>query len=138
MSGFSSPEFLLIVVLALVVLGPKRLPEIANKIGGWIGQARRMTRVMKRQLEEELNIDDLNQIAAPQDLITSEPVNREARAAAEAEARIAADADKASEEVSAAADAESTQPDPPHPEHVPRDDDTFSPLHAEEETEKSA
>ena len=30
MSGFSSPEFLLIVVLALVVLGPKRLPEIAK------------------------------------------------------------------------------------------------------------
>lgn len=59
MSGFSSPELLLIVVLALVVLGPKRLPEIANKIGGWIGQARRMTRVMKRQLEEELQVDEI-------------------------------------------------------------------------------
>ncbi len=69
MSGFSSPEFLLIVVLALVVLGPKRLPEIANKIGGWVGQARRMTRVMKRQLEEELNVDDLNQIASPEQLL---------------------------------------------------------------------
>ncbi len=71
MSGFSSPEFLLIVVLALVVLGPKRLPEIANKIGGWVGQARRMTRVMKRQLEEELNVDDLNQIASPEKLLST-------------------------------------------------------------------
>ena len=37
--------------------GPKRLPEIANKLGGWVGKARRMTRVLKRQLEEELDIE---------------------------------------------------------------------------------
>ena len=65
MSGFSSPEFLLIVVLALVVLGPKRLPEIANKIGGWVGQARRMTRVMRRQLEEELDVTKPKTIKPP-------------------------------------------------------------------------
>jgi sec-independent protein translocase protein TatB len=92
MSGFSSPEFLLIVVLALVVLGPKRLPEIANKIGGWVGQARRMTRIMKRQLEEELNVDDLNQIASPEAAFKATPAKKEARAAADAEAAAVADA----------------------------------------------
>ena len=65
MSGVSSAELILLVVIGLVVLGPKRLPEIANKIGGWIGQARRMTRIMKRQLEEELNLDDINSIQPP-------------------------------------------------------------------------
>ena len=56
MTGFSTPEFLLLLVIGLVVLGPKRLPEIANKVGGWIGQARRMTRIMKRQLEEAMTV----------------------------------------------------------------------------------
>ena len=140
MSGFSSPEFLLIVILSLVVLGPKRLPEIANKIGGWVGQARRMTRVLKRQLEEELNVDDLNQIASPQRSAASAAADREARAAADAEAGAVAAADAAGKEADAAsdqADAESAQTDSP-PEHIPNDDDTYSPLHAEKETEKSA
>jgi sec-independent protein translocase protein TatB len=65
MSGVSSAELILLIVIGLVVLGPKRLPEIANKIGSWIGQARRMTRIMKRQLEEELNLDDFNSIQPP-------------------------------------------------------------------------
>lgn len=65
MSGVSSAEFILLLVIGLVVLGPKRLPEIANKIGGWIGQARRMTRMMRRQLEDELNLEDLPDIKSP-------------------------------------------------------------------------
>ena len=46
MSGIGSSEFILLLVIGLIVLGPKRLPEVANKIGGWVGQARRMTRVI--------------------------------------------------------------------------------------------
>ena len=65
MSGVSSAEFLLLLVIGLIVLGPKRLPEIANKIGGFVGQARRMTRVMKRQLEEELSLDQNPGIRPP-------------------------------------------------------------------------
>ncbi len=65
MSGIGSSEFILLLVIGLIVLGPKRLPEIANKIGNWIGQARRMTRVMKRQLEDELNLDAHKSILPP-------------------------------------------------------------------------
>ncbi|MDX1516258.1 MAG: twin-arginine translocase TatA/TatE family subunit [Woeseiaceae bacterium] len=57
MSGFSFWEFFFICLIGLVVLGPKRLPQVANQLGSWIGQARRMTRVLKRQLEEELDLD---------------------------------------------------------------------------------
>jgi len=136
MSGFSSPEFLLIVVLALVVLGPKRLPEIANKIGGWVGQARRMTRIMKRQLEEELNVDDLNQIASPDAAFKATPARKEARAAADAEAAAVAEADQATVD---SPDDEPAELETPRPDHIPNDDDTYSPLHAEEdEKEKSA
>lgn len=120
MSGFSSPEFLLIVVLALVVLGPKRLPEIANKIGSWVGQARRMTRVMKRQLEEELNVDDLNQIASPQQFLNAPDPKK------------APDpADPAYDDSGYGAEADAQPAD-----HIPHDDDSYSPLHEDKETEK--
>lgn len=57
MSGASFQEFFLLLIIGLVVLGPKRLPQVANQIGSWLGQARRMTRMMKRQLEDEINFD---------------------------------------------------------------------------------
>ena len=53
------------MIIGLIVLGPERLPRIANQIGGWLGQARRMTRVMKRQLEEELDINKSPTIKPP-------------------------------------------------------------------------
>jgi len=56
MFGIGGQELILLMLIGLVVLGPERLPRIANQIGSWLGQARRMTRVMKRQLEEELDI----------------------------------------------------------------------------------
>ena len=58
MSGVGSSELIILLLIGLVVLGPKRLPQIANQLGSWIGQARRMTRAMKRQLEDELNVDE--------------------------------------------------------------------------------
>ena len=57
MSGPSFWEFLLICMIGLIVLGPKRLPQVANQVGTWIGHARRMTRTLKRQLEEELELN---------------------------------------------------------------------------------
>ena len=61
MSGIGFWEFFFLCMIGLVVLGPKRLPQVANQLGSWVGQARRMTRVLKRQLEEELDLGkDLN------------------------------------------------------------------------------
>ncbi|MDH3616299.1 MAG: Sec-independent protein translocase protein TatB [Gammaproteobacteria bacterium] len=57
MSGIGGSEFLLLCLIGLLVLGPERLPRVASQLGAWLGQARRMTRVMKRQLEEELNVE---------------------------------------------------------------------------------
>ncbi|MEM1264018.1 MAG: Sec-independent protein translocase protein TatB [Pseudomonadota bacterium] len=50
--GFA--ELLIIFVIGLLVLGPERLPRVASKIGSWIGQARRMTRQLRYQLEDEV------------------------------------------------------------------------------------
>ena len=47
---------IILFFIGLIVLGPERLPRVANQLGGWIGQARRMTRIMKQQLEDELDL----------------------------------------------------------------------------------
>lgn len=117
MSGVSSAELLLLLVIGLIVLGPKRLPEIANKIGGWVGQARRMTRVMKRQLEEELNTEEFKSIG--RSLTDAPPDPAAAPDSADPaydDSNYEAEADEAEAVVA---------------DHVPHDDDTFSPLHDE-------
>jgi sec-independent protein translocase protein TatB len=55
--GFS--EVLLIFVIALVVLGPEKLPRAASQVGRWVGRARAMARQFKEQLEEEVNLEDV-------------------------------------------------------------------------------
>ena len=49
--GFS--EILLILGLALVVLGPEKLPQVARTMGRWAGRARAMARQFREQLENE-------------------------------------------------------------------------------------
>ena len=68
MSGIGFWELIILSLIGLIVLGPERLPRVANQLGNWLGQARRMTRVMRRQLEDELNFE--------KDL-TIKPPNRE-------------------------------------------------------------
>ena len=119
MTGIDSSEILLLLVIGLIVLGPKRLPEIATKVGGWVGQARRMTRVMKRQLEEELSFDDTPSIKPPASLTTS------ATSSAPDPADPAYDADDDADD----ADEEAAEPEP----YIPNDDDTYSPLHDEDD-----
>ena len=49
--GFS--ELLLIMVLALLVLGPQKLPKVVGQVGRWMGRARAMARQFREQLEVE-------------------------------------------------------------------------------------
>lgn len=49
--GFT--ELLVISALALLVLGPQKLPKLAQQIGRWMGRARAMARQFRDQLEEE-------------------------------------------------------------------------------------
>ena len=62
MSGIGFWELIILSLIGLIVLGPKRLPQVANQLGDWIGQAKRMTRVMRRQLEEEIELNNQSQV----------------------------------------------------------------------------
>lgn len=47
-------EIIIIALLALVVLGPKRLPELARKMGQWTSELRHAAREISRGLEAEV------------------------------------------------------------------------------------
>ncbi|MEO0615633.1 MAG: twin-arginine translocase TatA/TatE family subunit [Pseudomonadota bacterium] len=52
----SLPEFLLLFVIGLIVLGPERMAAVAKKIGQFVGYARRMSSNLQTQLEDELEL----------------------------------------------------------------------------------
>ena len=55
--GFT--EIVLILGLALLVLGPEKLPGLAQKVGRWTGRARSMARQLRTQLEQEVTLEEL-------------------------------------------------------------------------------
>lgn len=59
-------EILTVAVIALVVFGPQRLPEIARNIGKAVNELRRMTADVKTELREGLSADDLDGYEAPE------------------------------------------------------------------------
>ncbi len=59
MLDFGFSEILLTSAIALVVLGPERLPKVARQVGNWMGRARVMARQLSDQLEREVNAEEL-------------------------------------------------------------------------------
>lgn len=53
MFGIGFPELLLILAIALIVLGPKRLPDLARALGRGFSEFKRATDELKQSFEEE-------------------------------------------------------------------------------------
>jgi sec-independent protein translocase protein TatB len=86
MFDFGFSEILVIVVLALIVLGPERLPGVVRKVGRWVGRARAMARQLQEQLEEEIDLDGARARSAPPPLPPDPPVYTEPLEPAKSEA----------------------------------------------------
>jgi len=54
MFGIGMPELLLILALALIVIGPKKLPDIARALGRGLAEFKRATDEMKSTFQEEV------------------------------------------------------------------------------------
>lgn len=55
--GFS--ELVLIAVISLVVIGPKRLPETIRAVALWVGRLRRAASKIYQEMEKEVGMDDI-------------------------------------------------------------------------------
>jgi sec-independent protein translocase protein TatB len=58
--GFS--ELVAVSLIALIVLGPKRLPEVARTVGRWMGKLRRFITDVKQDIDREVHSEDLAEL----------------------------------------------------------------------------
>ena len=59
-------ELALVGVVALLVIGPERLPKVAHTAGLWFGKARRMLSAIKADIEQEVRAEELKRIVQEQ------------------------------------------------------------------------
>ena len=65
--GFS--ELFMILVIALIVVGPERLPGFAKKIGRYVGKAKKTFENVKREVQSELETEELNKRLAENNIL---------------------------------------------------------------------
>jgi len=61
---FSFSELAIIFGLALVVLGPKKLPGLVQQVGRWVGRARHMARQFREQEDKKMPAPELEEVPA--------------------------------------------------------------------------
>lgn len=57
MLGINGPEFLLLLIIGLLVIGPSRLPEYTQKLANIVKEVRRMASGAREQIKDEVGID---------------------------------------------------------------------------------
>lgn len=65
-------EILLIMILALVVIGPERLPGAARTLGLWIGKGRRYIEGVKNEVEQEFDVSEFKRVIHNQEIQLNE------------------------------------------------------------------
>ena len=59
MFGLSISEIFVIAIVALIVIGPERLPKTARALGLLVGRAQRYVNDIKKDIEREMHVDDI-------------------------------------------------------------------------------
>jgi len=52
------PELVIILVIALIVFGPRKLPELGRSLGKSIGEFRKASNDLKHTLDEEIRVEE--------------------------------------------------------------------------------
>ncbi|MEN8260465.1 MAG: Sec-independent protein translocase protein TatB [Pseudomonadota bacterium] len=59
-------EICLVGLVALLVIGPERLPRVAREAGLWLGKARHLVGSVREEIKEELRAEELRQMLRDQ------------------------------------------------------------------------
>ena len=104
-------EIVLIGIIALIIIGPERLPGVARNIGLWVGKMQRFVAGVKSDIANELQTDELrNMLSSQEDQIrelksmVKETQSDLERTAKDAQRSVAEGMDQAAEQVKDAAD----------------------------------
>jgi Tat protein translocase TatB subunit len=65
MFGLGMPEILLILAIALIVIGPQKLPELAKTLGRAMGEFKKTAQEFKRSIDVETTVKDIKDINLP-------------------------------------------------------------------------
>ncbi|MGO4186879.1 Sec-independent protein translocase TatB [Pseudarthrobacter sp. TAF60_1] len=57
MFGINGPEFFVLLIIGILVIGPQRLPEYTQKLANLVKEVRRMASGAREQIKEEVGID---------------------------------------------------------------------------------
>ena len=60
MGPIGMPEMVIIAVIALIIFGPRKLPELGKSLGKSIAEFKRASNELKNTLEEEIRTEELN------------------------------------------------------------------------------
>jgi sec-independent protein translocase protein TatB len=62
MFDFGFSEMVIVAVVALVVLGPERLPRVARQAGAWMGKLQRYVSDVKSDINRQMELDELRRL----------------------------------------------------------------------------
>lgn len=58
MGPIGMPELVIILVIALIIFGPRKLPELGRSLGKSIGEFKKASNELKSTLEEEIRVEE--------------------------------------------------------------------------------
>lgn len=117
MFGLGMPEILLILAIALIVIGPQKLPELAKTLGRAMGEFKRSAQDFKRSIDIETTIKD--PVPAPSEKVKE--IIKEANS--EEKIKTETPKDKASEAKAATETGDAPDPQPEKGPTPPSSDD---------------
>jgi TatA/E family protein of Tat protein translocase len=59
------PELIIILVIALIIFGPRKLPELGKSLGRSLTEFRRASNELRSTLEDEIRVEEQQKTAAP-------------------------------------------------------------------------
>ncbi len=62
MFDISFTEIMVIAIVALIVVGPERLPKVARTLGHLLGRVRRYVGEVKNDIQREMEVEELNEL----------------------------------------------------------------------------